>query len=162
VRSRGSSVSIVTGYGLDDRATEVRSPAGARIIPLTSVSRPALGPTQPPAQCVLGVLSLGLKRWPLTPIYYRGREWVGAIPPLPPSASRACSGTALLYLLYWEILRGQIGGGVSAQPCHWRDLDCGRNYKAWMVNKMLPVSCMSLGHVLWAWGMCGDGQHYDS
>jgi hypothetical protein len=29
-RSRGSSVSIVSGYGLDDRAIEVRSPAEAR------------------------------------------------------------------------------------------------------------------------------------
>jgi hypothetical protein len=29
-RSRGSSVSIVSGYGLDDRAIEVRSPAGAK------------------------------------------------------------------------------------------------------------------------------------
>jgi hypothetical protein len=28
--SRGSSVSIVSGYGLDDRAALVRSPAGAR------------------------------------------------------------------------------------------------------------------------------------
>jgi hypothetical protein len=28
--SRGSSVSIVSGYGLDDRAIEVRSPAGAK------------------------------------------------------------------------------------------------------------------------------------
>jgi hypothetical protein len=27
--SRGSSVSIVSGYGLNDRAIEVRSPAGA-------------------------------------------------------------------------------------------------------------------------------------
>jgi hypothetical protein len=60
--SRGSSVSIVSGYGLDDRAIEVRSPAGARISSLTSVSRPALGPTQPPVQWVPGVLSLGVKR----------------------------------------------------------------------------------------------------
>jgi hypothetical protein len=29
-RSRGSSVSIVSGYGMDDRAIEVRSPAGAK------------------------------------------------------------------------------------------------------------------------------------
>jgi hypothetical protein len=29
-RSRGSSVSIVSDYGLDDRAIEVRSPAGAK------------------------------------------------------------------------------------------------------------------------------------
>jgi hypothetical protein len=42
----GSSGSIVSGYGLDERAIEVRSPAEAkRIFPLTSVSRPALGPT---------------------------------------------------------------------------------------------------------------------
>jgi hypothetical protein len=40
----GSSVSIVSGYGLDNREIEVRSPAEA------SVSRPALGPTQPPIQ----------------------------------------------------------------------------------------------------------------
>jgi hypothetical protein len=46
---------------------------GQRIFPLTSVSRQALGPIQPPVQCVLGVLSPGQSaagewRWPLTPI----------------------------------------------------------------------------------------------
>jgi len=53
--SRGSSVSIVSGYGLD----EVRFPTEARGFFLSSVSRPALGPTQPPVQWVLGVLSRG-------------------------------------------------------------------------------------------------------
>jgi hypothetical protein len=60
--SRGSSGSIVSDYGLDDRAIGVRSPAGAqRIFPLSSVSRPALGRTQTPVQWVTGVLSPGVK-----------------------------------------------------------------------------------------------------
>jgi hypothetical protein len=66
------------------------------------VYRPALGPTQSPVQWVPGVLSQGVKRGrgvTLTthPIYCRGREWVGAILPLPASAAMVCSGTALLY-----------------------------------------------------------------
>jgi hypothetical protein len=63
-RSRVSSGSIVSDYGLDDRVIGVRSPAGKMIFPLSSVSRPALGPTQPPVQWVLGVLSQGVKARP--------------------------------------------------------------------------------------------------
>jgi hypothetical protein len=55
----------VSDYGLDDRAIEVRSPAGAKDFPLASVSRPALGPTQPPVQWVPGVLSPGIKARPV-------------------------------------------------------------------------------------------------
>jgi hypothetical protein len=54
----------VSDYGLDDRAIWVLSPAGQRIFPVTSVSRPALRPTQPPAQWVPGVLSPGVKARP--------------------------------------------------------------------------------------------------
>jgi hypothetical protein len=54
----------VSEYGLDDRAIGVRSPAGQRNFPLASVSRPALGPTQPPVQWVPGVLSPGVKARP--------------------------------------------------------------------------------------------------
>jgi hypothetical protein len=50
-REPGSSVSVVSGYGLDDRAIHVRLPTEAKIFSLTSVSRPALGP---PNFCTLG------------------------------------------------------------------------------------------------------------
>jgi hypothetical protein len=59
----GSSISIVSGYGLDDQAIEVGSPAEAKgFFPVASVSRPCLRPTQPPVQWVPGVLCLGIKR----------------------------------------------------------------------------------------------------
>jgi hypothetical protein len=58
---RVSSGSIVYDYGLDNRAIGVRSPEGHRIFPLTSVSTPALGPTQPPVQWVPGVFSPGVR-----------------------------------------------------------------------------------------------------
>jgi hypothetical protein len=59
--SRGSSRSIVSDYGLDDRAIEVRSPTGADFL-LAPAFRPALGPTQPLIQWVPVVLSPGVKR----------------------------------------------------------------------------------------------------
>jgi hypothetical protein len=55
-------LSQVSGYGLDDRPIEVRSPEEAKLFFLWPVFRPALGPTQPTIQWVSGVLSLGLKR----------------------------------------------------------------------------------------------------
>jgi hypothetical protein len=54
----------VSDYGLDDRAIGVRFPAGQRIFHVTSVSRLALGPTQPLVQWLPGVLSPGIKARP--------------------------------------------------------------------------------------------------
>jgi hypothetical protein len=59
--SRDSSFSIVSDYGLDDLAIEVRSPAGAEDFS-SSPCVQTLGPTQPPIQWVPGVLSPGEKR----------------------------------------------------------------------------------------------------
>jgi hypothetical protein len=61
-RSRDRSVSVVSDYGLDGQATEVRSPAETRIFPVASMSRPALWPTQLPVHRVSRVHSSGLKR----------------------------------------------------------------------------------------------------
>jgi hypothetical protein len=72
-----------------------------KIFPLASVSRPALRPTQLPVQRVPGVLSPGVKRGrgvTLTTHPYlvpRSRMSMGYTSS-PPSASMACSGTALL------------------------------------------------------------------
>jgi hypothetical protein len=55
----GSLVSIVSGRPGDGGSIPGR---GGRIFPLACVSRPTLGPTQPPVKWVPGVLSPGLKR----------------------------------------------------------------------------------------------------
>jgi hypothetical protein len=60
--SRVSSASIVSSYGLDDRAIQVRYPAEAKDFSLTSESRTAVGLTQCPVHWVPGVLSPGAKR----------------------------------------------------------------------------------------------------
>jgi hypothetical protein len=48
------------GYGLDGRGFKSRQ--GLRNFLLTTVSKLALGPTQPPIQSVPGAISLGVKR----------------------------------------------------------------------------------------------------
>jgi hypothetical protein len=57
-----SSVGTALGYRLDERGSRVRFPSGAGNFHLTTASRIALGPTQPPIQWVSGVISLGVKR----------------------------------------------------------------------------------------------------
>jgi hypothetical protein len=61
-KSRDSSVGIALSYGLDDRGSRVRFPAGLGIFLFTTASRTALGPIKPPIRWVPGALSLGVKR----------------------------------------------------------------------------------------------------
>jgi hypothetical protein len=74
-----------------------------RILPLASVCRPTLGPTQPPVQWVPGVLSPGLKRGRsvtltthphLVPRSRMSRNYTSS----PPSPFVACSETALAFI----------------------------------------------------------------
>jgi hypothetical protein len=98
--SRGSSVSIVSDYGLGDGGSILGR--GERIFPLTSLFRPALGPTQPPVRWVPDVHSPAVKsdrgvtltthphlvpRLRMSSIYTSS----------PLSASMVCSGTALSF-----------------------------------------------------------------
>jgi hypothetical protein len=55
----GSSVSMMSDYRLDERGSILGRGKGI-FFPLASVSRTALGPTQPPVQWVLDFLSLGV------------------------------------------------------------------------------------------------------
>jgi hypothetical protein len=59
--SRGSSVSIVSEYGLDDRAIEVRSPPEANKFSPNLCVQTGLRPTQSPVQWLPGVLISGVK-----------------------------------------------------------------------------------------------------
>jgi hypothetical protein len=74
IRSRGSSGSIVSDYGLDDRVIGVRSPARAE--DFSSILCVQTGSGAHPASCTMGTggpfpggkSSAGEWRWPLTPI----------------------------------------------------------------------------------------------
>jgi hypothetical protein len=60
LKNRDSAMDIATGYRLDDRGDGVRVPAGS--IFFSTLSRPVLGFTQPPTQCVTGAHFPGVKR----------------------------------------------------------------------------------------------------
>jgi hypothetical protein len=97
----GTSVSIVFGYGLDDRAIGVRSPAEARGFFLQPLGPYRLwGYTQPLVQLVPSVLFPGVKcdrgvtlttHPHLVPKSGMSRSYTSS----PSSAFVACSGTAL-------------------------------------------------------------------
>jgi hypothetical protein len=81
-----SLVSIATDYRPEDQMIRVQIPAGAGNFSLTTASRPALGPTQPPLQWAPEALSLGVK-WPgmklITHFLVPRSTMFVATPPLP-------------------------------------------------------------------------------
>jgi hypothetical protein len=100
-RSRGCSVSIVSGYGLADRAIELRSPAGAK--DFSSILCVQTGSGAHPASCTMstGGPFPGAKRGrgvTLTthphpvPRSRMSRNYISS----PPNDTMACSRTALL------------------------------------------------------------------
>jgi hypothetical protein len=100
--SRVSSGSIVSDYGLDDREIGVRSPAGAK--DFSSSLFVQTGSGAHPASCTMGTGGpfSGVKRGRgvtlTTHTHLVPRSWMSrSYTPLPPSASMACNGTALLY-----------------------------------------------------------------
>jgi hypothetical protein len=83
-----------------DRGSRFDPGIGEKIFPASSVSIPALEPTQPPVQWVQGVLSPGLKRGRgvtltthlhLVPKLKMSRSYISS----PPSAPVTCSGAVL-------------------------------------------------------------------
>jgi hypothetical protein len=110
--SRGSSGSIVSDYGLDDRAIEVRYPTGAEdfssslCVQTSSGAHPAsypmgTGVLSPGVKCGRGVT---LTTHPhLVPRLRMSRSYTSSSPC---AASMACSGTALLFLLLLHIKVG--------------------------------------------------------
>jgi hypothetical protein len=107
MRRRGSSGSIVSNYGLDDRAIGVRSPAGANNFSCSLCVQ--TNSEANPASCTMGTggPSPGAKRGPgvtlttnphLVP-RSRSRSYISSPPP---SATKSCSGTALLLPSRWH------------------------------------------------------------
>jgi hypothetical protein len=62
IRNQVSLGSIVSDYGLDDRAIGVRSPAGIKDFSSILCVQTGSGAHQPPVQWLPGVLSPGVKR----------------------------------------------------------------------------------------------------
>jgi hypothetical protein len=104
-----SSVSIVSDYGLDDRVIGVRSPAGAK--DFSSNLCIQTGSEAHPASCTMGTGRpfLGAKRSQgvmltthphLVPSSKMSRSYTSS----PPSATMACSRSALLFIISMQVI----------------------------------------------------------
>jgi hypothetical protein len=86
--SRDSSVSIVTGYGMEGPGS---IPGSVKFFPSPQRPDQLMGPTQPPTQWVLGALSPGVKLPEREAVHSPASsakvEKCGAIPPLPHMSS---------------------------------------------------------------------------
>jgi hypothetical protein len=107
-RSRVSSGSIVSDYGLDGRAIGVRSPAGAKDFSFSLCVQTGFGAHPPSCTMGTGVLSPGVKRGRCVMLtthpHLVPRSWMSrSYTPLPPSASMACRGTALLFYFAYSV-----------------------------------------------------------
>jgi hypothetical protein len=95
--SRGSSVSIMSGYGLEDRAIKVRSPAEVKDFSSSLCVQTGSGPTQPPVQWVPGLKrgrGVTLTTHPhLLPRSRMSRSYTSSLP----SAFMACGGKAVAF-----------------------------------------------------------------
>jgi hypothetical protein len=120
----GSSVSIVSGYGLDDRTIEVQSPAGAK--DFSSNLCVQTGSGAHPAFCTMftGGPFPGAKVRPgrnadlsphLVPRSRMSRSYISS----PPSAFVACSGTAFTSLLSRSRLCHYSVGGAWWHLCFY-------------------------------------------
>jgi hypothetical protein len=88
IKSRDSSVGVALGYGLDDRGSRFRFPAGSGNFSLHH--RVQTGSEAHPASYRMGTggsfrgdKEVGVWSWPLTSIWCRDQRMSGAIPPLP-------------------------------------------------------------------------------
>jgi hypothetical protein len=103
VQSRGSSGSIVSDYGLDDRVIKVRSLTGAEdfssspCVQTVSEAHPASYPMGTGGPVPGGKERSGRDADHSPPSSGRCQVWAGALPPLPPCAFMTCSGTPLLF-----------------------------------------------------------------